>query len=194
MKVFDEFVGSVFFVDLKLSQNPYMPTTLKCFPIRFSRERISPSLEGAWDGLWVDFQLLCRCSNGRKFLFFIFQIPQKNCGAHFSQLRQNCFLPQFQFHDFDFAFGRVDKPRRFFLENSRNVRFRNAEKNGHIAFCVKGLFPHSKFCFPFCDDSFAVKMEKTVARLDFSIHELLRNAKHSRHCGLSLERPCNNLS
>ena len=28
MKVFVEFVGSVFFVDLKLSQNPYMPTTL----------------------------------------------------------------------------------------------------------------------------------------------------------------------
>ena len=27
MKVFVEFVGSVFFVDLKLSQNPYMPTT-----------------------------------------------------------------------------------------------------------------------------------------------------------------------
>ena len=29
MKVFVEFVGSVFFVDLKLSQNPYMPTTKK---------------------------------------------------------------------------------------------------------------------------------------------------------------------
>ena len=28
MKVFVEFVGSVFFVDLKLSQNPFMPTTL----------------------------------------------------------------------------------------------------------------------------------------------------------------------
>ena len=27
MKVFVEFVGSVFFVDLKLSQNPFMPTT-----------------------------------------------------------------------------------------------------------------------------------------------------------------------
>ena len=26
-RVFVEFVGSVFFVDLKLSQNPYMPTT-----------------------------------------------------------------------------------------------------------------------------------------------------------------------
>ena len=27
MKVFVEFVGSVFFVDLRLSQNPLMPTT-----------------------------------------------------------------------------------------------------------------------------------------------------------------------
>ena len=27
MKVFVEFVGSVFFVDLKLSQNPLLPTT-----------------------------------------------------------------------------------------------------------------------------------------------------------------------
>ena len=28
MKVFVEFVGSIFFVDVRLSQNPYMPTTL----------------------------------------------------------------------------------------------------------------------------------------------------------------------
>ena len=29
MKVFVEFVGSVFFVDFGLAQNPYMPTTHK---------------------------------------------------------------------------------------------------------------------------------------------------------------------
>ena len=33
-RVFVEFVGSVFFVDLKLSQNPYMPTTDAQFSVR----------------------------------------------------------------------------------------------------------------------------------------------------------------
>ena len=34
MKVFVEFVGSVFFVDLRLSQNPLMPTTDAQFSVR----------------------------------------------------------------------------------------------------------------------------------------------------------------
>ena len=38
MKVFVEFVGSVFFVDLKLSQNPFMPTTDAQFSVRENLE------------------------------------------------------------------------------------------------------------------------------------------------------------
>ena len=38
MKVFVEFVGSVFFVDLKLSQNPLMPTTDAQFSVRENLE------------------------------------------------------------------------------------------------------------------------------------------------------------
>ena len=38
MKVFVEFVEGVFFVDLKLSQNPYMPTTDAQFSVRENLE------------------------------------------------------------------------------------------------------------------------------------------------------------
>ena len=34
MKVFVKFVGSVFFVDLRLSQEPHIPTTLYSFQFR----------------------------------------------------------------------------------------------------------------------------------------------------------------
>ena len=158
----------------------------KFFPIRFSRERISPSFESTWDGFGVDFEFSCGISKRNKILFFRVIIPQN------ADCRKAWFFPWFEFLNFHFPLRRLNEPRTVFAEDFFNSFLRNSKPLRKLFFVGTAFSTPDKFFFPVRNHVLPVKTKTKFALLDLSIYVLLANSKFSRHFSLRLERPCNN--